>query len=186
MLRLAFPAVVWGHWVTLCWRYNLRMWTLCPCLLSGTLQQKYWYEIILILGRCWWLYRAFKNGGNIPVFCRISSMLSESPSQSSSSSQFWRENKFRASWRRMCFILKSLWLVYLTWCLSITRQLTHSPVSSGKTVMNARRAASLRFKVANVHAAFPVLSSFCGLTWSTFASSCPGKTMSNSSCDVMN
>lgn len=28
------------------------MWTVCPCLLSGILQQKFWYKFILILGRC--------------------------------------------------------------------------------------------------------------------------------------
>lgn len=28
------------------------MWTLSPCLLSEILQQKFWYKVILILGRC--------------------------------------------------------------------------------------------------------------------------------------
>lgn len=28
------------------------MWILCPCLLSGILQQKFWYKMILLLGRC--------------------------------------------------------------------------------------------------------------------------------------
>lgn len=115
-------------------------------------------------------------GTRLPFFYRKSLVLSESPSQILSSSLFWRENGFRASWRRMCVILKSLWLVYLTCCLSITRLWIHSPVFSGKTVLNSRTAASHCFKGANaVHAVFTVLSSFCELTWSTFVSSWPGK-----------
>lgn len=157
--------------------------TLCPSLLSGTLQQTFWYKIILVLGRCSSVTATTETmrriNAHLPVSYRKSLALLERPSQILSSNLFWRENGLRASWRRMCVILKSLWLVYLTCCLSITRLRTHSPVFSGKAALNARTAACHRVRGANaVPAAFTVLSSSCELTRSTSASSCPGKSLS--------